>query len=102
MSQKTVWGYISSSGDIKTQSGDISSVTQQKTTGFYDVVLKDGTYNKTPAITGSCVSDGSEAPVFQVYSVNGNNAYTFLTRDAHSGDKDWRAFMFIAVGDTDD
>ncbi|ESQ15386.1 MAG: hypothetical protein N838_02465 [Thiohalocapsa sp. PB-PSB1] len=97
MATKIVWGYVDEDGNVQSGSGDFT-VSEESEPGFYDIFFNPGTFSSQPAITGSCVSSSREAPVFQVYQLNGNKGFIVETRDAHSGDRDARAFMFTAVG----
>lgn len=102
MATRIIWGYVDADANIKSGSGDFT-VTAEKDAGFYDITFNPNSFNAQPAIVGSCVSTSDEAPVFTVYSLDSNNAgFTAETRDAHSGDRDKRAFMFTATGTTDD
>ena len=97
MATKIVWGYVNEDGEVESGSGDFT-VSEESQPGFYDIVFKPGTFTGQPAITGSCVSNSQQSPVFQVYEVNGAKGFTIETRDAHSGKRDSRAFMFTAAG----
>jgi hypothetical protein len=101
MATKIVWGYVDEDGNVVAGSGDFS-VSEESEPGFYDIFFQAGTFNTQPAITGSCVSSSREAPVFQIYQLNGTKGFIVETRDAHSGDRDARAFMFTAIGTADD
>ena len=102
MATRIIWGYVGSGGSINSGSGDFT-VTAEKDAGLYDITFDSGSFNVPPAITGSCVSGSDEAPVFYVYSLADNNGgFAAETRDAHSGDRDKRAFMFTAIGATND
>lgn len=101
MANKIVWGYVDEDGNVVSGSGDFS-VSEESEPGFYDIFFNPDTFNCQPAITGSCVSSSREAPVFQVYQLNGPKGFIVETRDAHSGDRDARAFMFTAIGSADD
>lgn len=101
MAIRIIWGQVNSSGKITAGSGDFT-VSAEQTTGFYDVTFYQDSFSNTPAVTGTCVSENSEAPIFQVYSVaSDNSGFKAETRDAHSDDKDWRGFAFTAIGTTD-
>jgi hypothetical protein len=97
MATKIVWGYVDEDGNVVSGSGDFS-VSEESEPGFYDIFFNPGTFDAQPAITGNCVSDSKEAPVFQIYQLNGPKGFIAETRDAHSGDRDARAFMFTAIG----
>ncbi|WP_295878498.1 hypothetical protein [uncultured Thiohalocapsa sp.] len=97
MATKIVWGYVDEDGNVQSGSGDFR-VSEESEPGFYDILFDPGTFTAQPAITGSCVSSSQQSPVFQVYEVNGPKGFTIETRDAHTGKRDSRAFMFTAIG----
>ena len=102
MATRIIWGYVNEDGKVQSGSGDFT-VTAEKDAGFYDITFDPDSFNVQPAIVGSCFSTSEQAPVFYIYSLNDNNAgFVAETRDGHSGDRDKRAFMFTAIGTTND
>lgn len=101
MATKIVWGYVDEDGNVVSSSGDFT-VSEESEPGFYDIFFGAGVFSTQPAITGNCVSDSKEAPVFQIYQVNGPKGFIAETRDAHTGSREARAFMFMAIGEAAD
>ncbi len=97
MATKIVWGYVDEDGNVLSGSGDFT-VSEESEPGFYDIFFAPGTFDGQPAVTGNCVSESREAPVFQIYQVSAAKGFVAETRDAHSGERDAQAFMFMAVG----
>jgi hypothetical protein len=100
MAIKIIWGYVDEDGNVLSGSGDFT-VSEESEPGFYDIFFAPDSFNAQPAITGNCVSESREAPVFQIYQVSGPKGFVAETRDAHTGKRDAQAFMFTAIGPTD-
>lgn len=98
MPTKIVTGYVDEDGNVLSGS-DHFTVSEESQPGFYDVFFTEGVFNGQPIISGNCVSDSKEAPVFQIYQVNGPKGFIAETRHAHSGERTAQSFMFIAIGE---
>ncbi|WP_200283244.1 hypothetical protein [Rhabdochromatium marinum] len=93
-----VLGYVDEDGNVLNGSGNFS-VSEESEPGFYDIFFNEGVFSEQPIISGNCVTDSKEAPVFQIYQVNGAKGFVVETRNARSGERSAQAFMFIAAGE---